>query len=790
MRMEHEMRLLKNVPPPQRLMVGMILCFLVTALWFSPWWANGKNLAPLNILNEMMQPWRGKNEQVEVKNHFVADGVTQYLIYRLKAERDFREEGHVGWNSLSYGGTAQHANTMALYDDWSMQLHRCLPFWTAWHVGLWAQVLIAAWGMLFFLSGRGIGMIWGVGGALIYAANSQFVTWINHRWALGCFCWVPWMLWAVDLAWRGKRWARAAVAVFLAMALLGGTLQHGVIAGLVLVASWFEQWCQQSRAQRWQLTGTYIVWALLAAGMAAAMLLPCAVAYVESSRLGLHTTAAMGVYPQGWSQPLFLILSTMGQWFPSIFGSADTLDLLKLFRSEYFYVAYFGSLPVIVAFLGLWRRDVPRLAKVLMLIGLVLPLTPALKYLYQRLYLLFIFGGIYAFSHHMTFASRDQLRTLWRWFMRGWVVLVLVWGVLSLVLQWNVVACQQWVVQRILPTTKGSAFGYFQDWWAQRIGRFVENLIIWNAHQGWPMLLLMLGLIGWFLLAWGKSLKSVRCGALLMVCAMVGEVTLFAHRWVTFVDPQCSPLYPVNADVAAVMQHVGHDGRVVVAEKLGAGHMAITPFIPNTLMPYGIATIGGYDSIVPEGMNLLVDWRSDAERCAHYGVTHWLSYPGNQPIGAGWRLVWQGEGCDLYENQHALPKYLGFSSSSACEQMVKKGALADQVALRERLQLENRREIELGSDVRWVRIAENQASGWQYRPKSASADAWRNVMRGEDRSMVLDVSAPEFRQAGAVEMRYEPPLRHNGAWVAGCCFVVNLGWLLWRPRRAKALMES
>ena len=271
-----------------------------------------------------------------------------------------------------------------------------------------------------------------------------------------------------------------------------------------------------------------------------------------------------------------------------------------------------------------------------------------------------------------------------------------------------------------------------------------------------------------------------------MVCSMVCEVSLFASRWVTFVDPQRSPLYAVNADVAALMQHVGHEDRVIVAEKQGAGHMAITPFIPNTLMPYGVATIGGYDSIVPDGMNLLVDWRSDAVRCAHFGVTHWLSYPGNQPTGEGWMRVWHGDGCDLYQNQHALPKYLGFSSAEACQQMVKNGRVENPVPLRELLQKENTREIGLSSDVRWVRIAENQAQGWQYRPKGAAAAAWREVIRGEDRSMVLDVSAAEFQQAGCVEMRYAPPLRRYGAWIAGCCFVINIGWLVRRPSHVQA----
>ena len=663
-------------------------------------------------------------------------------------------------------------------------------------------------GMLLFLRGRSIGTLWACCGALAYAANSQFVTWIYHRWALGAFCWVPWILWAIDRYRHGKRCSWPLVPVFIGMAFLGGTLQHAALVVLVVAAMWIEEtwnvWTTRSMWGRhlgersssitnaepghfdeeslnghqgkqpspWfsqvSVLGRYATCGMLGVGLAAMMFIPCSDAFLTSMRLGLHTglygNASNGVYPHGWLQPLFNLAAYPLQIFPSVLGRCDSVDLLKLFRSELFYVAYFGSLPVWIALLAIFRKQAPLLARLLIVTGLFLPLTPLVRYLYQRLFLLFILGGILAFVHFMESATRETKLRIFRITAMLTCVCLAAWTGMNVLLLAKPAILAQ-LRENILSEGSGSSFGFFSDWIAGRADRFIHDLFIWSPQQLAPLLFFGLALAG---LRWTASVSDGwrRKGAWLVALAVFGEVSLFGSHWVVWTDPNLCPLFPATPETVALQKLVGHNGRVTTLMHPTA-HMACTPFIPNTLSPYGIATISGYDSIVPNGMVLPNESAGDAGKLGRFGVSHLVTWPGNPDVATDWKLVWKSPSMELYENTLGMPRAMGFQTSADKDAFFE-GAQPHFLTVDETSGKENSRSLEVPKGTRWIRIAENQADGWEYR--TAASAAWQPVRRAVDASMLLENQSPQ--DATRVEMRYNPPLRKLGFMVSAASLAI------------------
>jgi hypothetical protein len=588
----------------------------------APWLVGGKVLAPFDLASQMLQPL-GPNDLPLVHNHFVLDGVTHHIPYRTLSEKAFQEDGHVGWNPLQFGGTAQNANTMVLNYEWSTQLNRFLDFWSAWHIGKMLNFLTAGLGMLLFLSSQGCRGSVALMGAIAFMLNTQFVVWIFFNPGLAGFGWMPLLLWALYAARDGNSNMLAAAAVFLALAILGSTVQQLAFLVIALLCVWLGWWrdASFSRAFLNKATVAFLIVGTLAAGLSAFMLEPTIAAFFENSRAG-HSRGGV-LYPEGALQPFLNIGAMLFTPYPFVLGSAQTLDLGKALKLSFSTLGFFGTVPVVVALVSLFSKRVPTAAKLLMLAGSLIPLTPLVGLLYHRINLLWILGGCWGASVWLSTANEEAIRLLARRLWWGLSFLCATWLVASVAL----VAARPWVEpmlqDKVIAMAGASLFGMFPEWMKMRVSSLFEYLCIWNPWH-------LTALAGVVLSTWGLTrLASSRWWeAMATPLGVAVQLVLFWFQWTPWTSPEMP--YTKHPLVAVLQDEVGSTGRLAQEDfPWGGGY-----FDPNMLAPAGVAVTRGYDAIQPHGMKSPTGLPWDFP-----GSTHFLGKIGNRaPVG--WMEVW------------------------------------------------------------------------------------------------------------------------------------------------------
>jgi hypothetical protein len=397
--------------------------------------------------------------------------------------------------------------------------------------------------------------------------------------------------------------------------------------------------------------------------------------------------------------------------------------------------------------------------------GLLLPLTPLVRVLYQRLFLLFILGGILAFTHFMQTATRETRLRFCRFSAVVAAASTAIWLLASVILSTQPGFLSA-VRGKIIASGGGSSFGHFSEWIAQRADRFTGDLFIWSPQQAIPLLLLFTALAGLRLTASTAS-PHRKIGSLIVAAAVVLEVSLFSSRWIVWTDPTTYPLFSSTPESEALKEHVGSSGRVTTLMH-PTSHMAMTPFVPNTLAAYGVATIGGYDSIIPDGMLQPGSTETDANRLGRIGVTHLVTFTGNPDVPDNWKLTWRSPSMELFSNPYTQPRYGGFNSDSDMNEFVSGGS-PQITTLRETTQRENSRSIEVPAGVSCIRVAENHAKGWEYRCERDSE--WMEVIRARDSSMLMHLN--QSAENTTVHMRFRPPARRAGITASICAVALT-----------------
>ena len=462
-----------------------------------PWWKDGKVCAPLDIATNLYEPWGRADLPVNVHNHNSTDTTEHYLLYRDFIQKSLREEGRVGWNPLKGGGTAEYANTMATPGDFTYVFHLFMPYWHAWNLGLMLQYMVAMAGMFAFLRYQKYERWLCVAGAIAYGLNSHFAGWVFHRWALGGFCWTPWYLLGFMGLRDNKRFG-LLTPLFLAASFFGGQIQYAVFQIFVCVAFWIG-WqigeCRKTNRFTMKPLLTMLTPGVIATLLACVMFIPCIYAFHVTVQSGL-VRGGLG-YPDGILSVVKGVAAYPTYIFPALYGSPGTFDMGRFLSTAIFHIPFFGSVMLVLAFSGLFVKSGNMSAKVIALSGLLLPLTPLVGPMYQRLIMIFILGGIWLAIDMISNCPEGAYKRIARIAKIAFALVfagVLLIGIAAAV-KHDLLAGQ--FKKFVVPAIPSHRFGARPDWFLARVDKFISNLSIANPRI-W-LSLLAFGVSAWML---------------------------------------------------------------------------------------------------------------------------------------------------------------------------------------------------------------------------------------------------------------------------------------------------
>ncbi|RYD24107.1 MAG: hypothetical protein EOP88_01585 [Verrucomicrobiaceae bacterium] len=724
---------------------------------FSPALFGGKMLAPLDITTRLLAPWKESANGAKPHNHSPSDAVTQYLPYRIQAEKSLLEDGYIGWNPYSMGGSSLAGNTMALPGSWTMQLHRFLSFEQAWDLGLLAEFLIAGAGMLVFLRSRKLPWLACVLGALVYMGNSQFIIWIHHRWALSSFSWMPWVLWAAadGLAWKNPSRRQWLLPFFITLAFLGCSLQHLVFVGLAcgcLFAGGIRDW--KSPLREWPAVLCWAVAFGLAVLMAAFTLVPQVQAYLTNIEIG-HTRGGIG-YPDGSIQPVLNLFAIPAQIWPWLLGDPQTIDAWRLLKSSFMNLAYIGTIPMVLALAGLFVRSMPRQAKWLILAGLLIPLTPLVGPLYHRVQLLFLLGGAWMAAEMLARLPVESPRFL----LRSVTAVVAAIGVALLIgtcLPKQIrSSIENTVITKSVAATADSNFGNDPAWIEKRARGWTDRFSLLDPRTAWTYSLLLVGTAG---LAFAG--KRPRWGNIAIIGASSLELLTLFQTWVTFSDPR--DLLPPHPAIEQVRQLAGSSrvmqgfGKTPLGEVFGA---------PNLLSAYSVRSVEAYESIQYSSVSHTLRNEDPESRLTMAGVGISVQPETLDTIEgtAGWPVVGTASGFTIRKNPTSLAPLLAGAGAvpETADKMLPLLRAASPVQTDSVTM--NRWAFSWPDGAKWLRLDQNWHPGWRWR---AGDTEWKPVTRGHDGACWI---LSDQAHTAKTEIRFFP--RENAVWTASLAALV------------------
>lgn len=665
----------------RNLWASLALLALITLALFYRFVFLGQALVPADIL-ATWYPWKHYVVGSLPHNPLLSDVIDTFYTH----DAFFVSQLHQGiiplWDPTILGGHPSLAN------GWSAELYpprllllAILPQWIALGLNLMLHVYLAGVFSLLLLRRLGVGPFGALVGAMAWMLNGYVMVWLEYGHTVATAALLPLALLVFELSVSKRRlgWS-LATALVIALSLLSGSIQRGayLLIALAFYLAYRVVVCylaeRQLRSLVWPLV-SFSVAVTIGFGLAAVVLAPTLelIAYSQRSVIPLAN-----LFPSPWLR-LGLLAAFVA---PGIAGGPTyPIDLYQLARTNANeFQGYAGLLTLVLAAAAVRRPRGPVLlfalgAGIALLLALGSPLYYLFYYLVpgfnklgpQRVLILYAFGiAMLAGIGADKLAAPDgsslarQLRRLTAWAVGVSLVALAALNIAIRLFRETILAAgREYARVHIYgtPLNPRSLDAYYDE-----VTRLYDSFV---AHFGpaspavYTPVLLALGCLGvLFLRERRQRLFPAACLALI-----AGDLLSFALAYNTAVAP--AMIYP-RPPAVEFLQRDSEIYRVALDTTQGN-------LFPNTLQPFGIQELGGYESLYPdrysdllatiennsptnEGFgNLVLPGRFDSRMIDALNVKYVIRPPGSPAPAAYYRLVYEND-VSIYQNTRALPR--------------------------------------------------------------------------------------------------------------------------------------
>lgn len=462
-------------------------------------------------------------------------------------------------------------------------LHLGLPLGVALGLNYAMLIALAGFGMALFLRDQGMrSRVALSAGAVMFALNPFFVSWLTYRVFMAGLASLPLALWALDriLTGRGSRRAIGVLALAMGYPMVASTIQLVALFALILIvrAAFLLLRGRAGQSIRARAGG------LLGVGGALALALALGgVTLWASIELYLQSTRS-GSLADYYGSGNFLHWRALALWFhPGVFGgpSREEFAVFQLFQRTGFGSSGWGALGIIplwLALMALLRGGGPRSERLFWgILGAGVLLFLLLADPFQGV-LRGIWSGV---------AQIDLLRGLVVVNLAGSILAA--WGTERLVALWNQPGQgRRWILPWTLYVGLGAVILMVCQWGIETPGSLLEDL--------GPLLAIFVLMLGVGLVP--QRLASVRGCALVLFIA--GELLWIHFRFNPFAPTETA--YPRTAMTSAIAELTGPPDYARLAIK------DLTRALPpNTASVFGIPNVTAYTSVPIRRYRMLIE---------------------------------------------------------------------------------------------------------------------------------------------------------------------------------------